>query len=56
MSPLLKALWQGELLEEATLLQWADAPPEAGSERLRRFAAPLVEWLRSVEAEEAEVP
>ena len=56
VSPLLKGLWHAELLEETALLEWADEPPEASSERLRRFAAPLVAWLRSAALEEEELP
>jgi len=53
-APLLKGFWEAELLEEAELLAWADDPSAEGE--LRRFAAPVVEWLRSVPADEPEIP
>ena len=48
-APLLKAFWQAELLQEGLLLQWAAGTAsltqtEADS-TLRRFAAPLIDWL-----------
>jgi len=54
-APLLKALWQADLLQEELLLQWAAGTASTAQaqldERLRRFAAPLVEWLQSTEPE-----
>ena len=55
MAPLLEALCEADLIAEDTLLQWAAAPPAKGSEAFRRFAAPLLEWLRSTPPDTIEI-
>ena len=52
----LKELYDGEVLSEEAILQWADEKAEATEEErvfLNR-AAPLVQWLRTAESDEEE--
>ena len=52
----LKELYDGEVLSEEAILQWADEKAEATEEErvfLNR-AAPLVQWLKTAESDEEE--
>jgi len=52
----LKELYDGEVLSEEAILEWADEKAEATEEE-RAFlnrAAPLVQWLRTAESDEEE--
>ena len=55
-SQVLKELYDGEVLSEEAILQWADEKAEATEEE-RAFlskAAPLIQWLRTAESDEEE--
>ena len=43
-APLLKALWEAQLVDEPLLLEWC---AERAAPTFRRYAAPLVSWLSS---------
>mmetsp|Transcript_2703 Transcript_2703/g.5720 ORF Transcript_2703/g.5720 Transcript_2703/m.5720 type:complete len:150 (-) Transcript_2703:545-994(-) len=50
LAPTLKAWWEAEVLSEQELLVWASATADGvAARRARRFAAPLLEWLRTAE-------
>jgi len=58
---ILQALYEEEVLEEATLLAWFDAPPEASwlvnkdvAAEVRTKAKPFIDWLREAEEEDDE--
>ena len=54
IAPMLKALWEAEVLSDEALLAWADgAASGAGGRRARKFAAPFADWLRTAEIVEA---
>ena len=51
-APLLKAIWEAELVDGALLLEWADTSrtaPKHAYRCARRFADPFLVWLRSAE-------
>ena len=52
-APLLKAMWEAELLEESLVLGWADGAPKGCVSA--RFAAPFVSWLKLTPPQEADV-
>lgn len=58
---ILQALYEGDVLDEDTIVSWADSGAEASwlvnksiAEEIRRAATPFVEWLRSAEEDEEE--
>ncbi|KAK3131839.1 hypothetical protein QOZ80_6AG0512170 [Eleusine coracana subsp. coracana] len=49
----LKALYDGDVLEEETIVEWYDAAVAAGRDsQVLKNAKPFVEWLQSAESEE----
>ena len=51
-APLLKALWEAEVVDEAVVAEWAKA--DGGGGKAQRWAQPFVDWLREVPEAEAE--
>ena len=51
-APLLKALWEAEVVDEAVVGEWAKA--DGGGGKAQRWAQPFVDWLREVPEAEAE--
>ena len=56
-APLLRAFWLAALLSTEELVAWAAAPLPGGdaasaTQRVRRYAAPFVQWLQSAPVEE----
>jgi translation initiation factor 5 len=49
----LKALYDGDVLEEETIVEWYNAAVAAGkNSQVVKNAKPFVEWLQSAESEE----
>ena len=49
----LKALYDGDILEEETIVDWYNAAVAAGKDsQVVKNAKPFVEWLQSAESEE----
>ena len=58
-APLLRAFWLAALLSTAEVVAWAEAPLPSGdaavvsaTQRVRRYAAPFVQWLQSAPVED----
>ncbi len=51
-APLLKALWEAEVVDEAVVAEWAKA--DGGGGKAQRWAQPFVDGLREVPEAEAE--
>lgn len=58
MPLLLKQLYEDDVLEEPTLIEWFDAPPESSwlvnrevAAEVRAKASPFIQWLKSAEEE-----
>jgi translation initiation factor 5 len=56
-----QALYETDILDESSLLSWADLPPESSwlvnkdvADKVRRKARPFIEWLRSAEEDSEE--
>lgn len=57
-SLILQALYEADVLDEATIIDWAESPPESSwlvnkevATAVRKKAAPFIEWLKTADEE-----